>query len=822
MHNQKNYPQFGSKRCNQQLLATAISLSLLAPLAQAQLEEIVVTAQKRQESLQDVPISMQAFTGDQMSDMGIEKASDITKLAPNLNIATQNAMSQQIVIRGVGTNDFFGNAPGSVGLYMDEVTMSSPFLGGLGLYDMARVEVLRGPQNSLFGRNTTGGAINYISVMPEVGGEVEGYIKATYGSHDRRELEGAVSLPMGESAALRVAGTTYDRDGLWNNIDDGDDEYGDMSRESLRATLLWEPTDNTTVTLNFHRARQDGESLPTRAVGALTNDGALRATDITLTDQMVDFERNYATVNASGVNPSTDDWHDVRKTGANRADIEVDGGYLKVQHEFGDYTFTSITSYDDVQTYYSEDDGLTGNVTARALSAAAGNGDTFETLMIDMDQQYRQLSQELRLASSPDEDFRWIAGFYYFKEDSTLSQNIRFGANGVLAFHPALNPATGVPISAIDAIPNPYANTVSFSVAELENEVISPYVHTEFDLSDKLTMTFGLRYTEDTKKNPSYFGGAYDKSGLDPATFYSRELIETLATSLPVCPEIGPTQPPFTMCASDVTTREDLEFREYGGKLGVDYQLNNDTLLFASYSRGFKSGKYDIEFLHTRSTPFPDDPVDVETLDAFELGIKSDLLDNSLQLNAALFYSIWQDQQVFNVGSSGPQFLNLPESDIMGLELEVKWAPSETWYIQGGLGLIQSEIQDATGIDVAEEGHELPLTPEVTANMLISKEFDLTTGVVTLQTDFRYQSESKVKMEDNPPVDEYDSRFEINARASYTFGESEQYKVGLYIDNITEEQYCLQKENLDAITGTYYCMPNEGERTYRLQVGMEF
>lgn len=803
------------------IMAVALA-AIHTGIAQAQIEEIVVTAQKRQESLQEVPISMQAFTGDQMKDFGIEKASDVTKMAPNLNIATQNAMSQQIVIRGVGTNDFFGNAPGSVGLYMDEVTMSAPFLGGLGLYDMERVEVLRGPQNSLFGRNTTGGAINYISRQPEVGGEIEGYINGTYGSHNRLEVEGAVSLPLGETAALRVAGNSYDRDGIWNNIDTDNDKYGDMSRGSLRATLVWEPTDTTKITLNFHDANQTAESLPTRAVGALANNAPLRATDITLTDRMVDFERHYDTVNTSGVNPSTDDWHDIRKTGANKSNIDVRGGYLKIQHDFDDLSFTSITSYDDVHTLYTEDDGLTGNVRARAMSQAAGNGDTFDTLIIDMDQEYRQISQELRLASSPDESFRWIAGLYYFKEDSTLSQNIRFGAGGVLAFHPALNPVTGVPISAIDSIPNPYGNTVSFSVAQLENEVISPYIHTEFDLTDDLTLTFGLRYTDDTKKNPSYFGGAYDKSGMDPAVFYSRDVVMALAGTLLECPEIGPTQAPFSMCASDVTTREDLEFQEFGGKLGLDYQLNDTTLLFASYSRGFKSGKYDIEFLHTRSTPFPDDPVDVETLDAFELGFKSDLLDDTLQLNGAVFYSVWQDQQVFNVGSQGPEFLNLPESQIMGLELEVKWAPNADWLLQGGLGLIDSEIKDATGIAVAAEGHELPLTPEVTANLLISRDVELNVGALTLQTDFRYQGESKVKMEDNPPVDEYDSRFEVSARAIYTFGDEEQYRIGLYVDNITEEQYCMQKENLDAITGTYYCMPNEGERTYRVQAGMEF
>ncbi len=142
------------------------------------LEEVIVTAQKRAENVQDVPISMQAFTADQLQAARVGELTDIARMAPNLNVVVQNAMSQHIVIRGVGTNEFFGNAPSSVGLYMDEVTMNSSYMSTLGLFDMERIEVLRGPQNSLFGRNTTGGAVNYITHQPKVGGETEGYALA--------------------------------------------------------------------------------------------------------------------------------------------------------------------------------------------------------------------------------------------------------------------------------------------------------------------------------------------------------------------------------------------------------------------------------------------------------------------------------------------------------------------------------------------------------------------------------------------------------------------------------------------------------------------
>src|SRR4051812_32306171 len=214
------------------LVAATVTSTLAATAGIAQepggeLAEVIVTAQKRAENVQNVPIAMQAFTGEQLQKAGVATITDITQLAPNLNVVVQNALSQHIVIRGVGTNEFFGNAPSSVGTYMDEVTMNSSYMSTLGLFDMERVEVLRGPQNSLFGRNTTGGAVNYITRQPTIGADkADGYALATYGRHNLAEIEGGVSIPTGSTAALRLAGIYHSRDGLWNNLDSGDDKYG--------------------------------------------------------------------------------------------------------------------------------------------------------------------------------------------------------------------------------------------------------------------------------------------------------------------------------------------------------------------------------------------------------------------------------------------------------------------------------------------------------------------------------------------------------------------------------------------------------------------
>jgi len=823
------------------LIGTAL-LAVVASQAVAQesaLEEIVVTAQKREESLQTVPVTMQAFTGEQLERFNVKNVTDISRLAPNLNVVVQNAMSHHVVIRGVGTNEFFGNAASSVGMYMDEVTMNSSYMSTLGLFDIERVEILRGPQNSLFGRNTTGGAVNYISRLPEVGGDADGYVGLTIGRHDRVDVDAATTLQLGDSAAFRIAGMSRNMAGLWNNITEPDPEYGDVDKTSVRGTLVWQPGEATTVTASYHFARDRGEAWPQKAFGTLDpgNDGILRliADEQTIFGNLgasdIDFQTPVPWVTSQGYNVVTTNWEDVRAGGSQRADLDVDGGYVKLVHDFDSMTLTGIAAYDKTHGYYEEDNGVSG------LSA----GPNTEALLIDMDQKYEQTSLELRLASSDDAAaFRWIAGIYYFNQDSLLAQNIRFGDNGVLAFNPV---AGGVPpsvlcptdplctddfpglIYASSIIPNGYVNTLSFSIADLEDRSFSVYGHTDYDFSERLTFTLGLRYTDDRIGNPSYYAGAMDITGMPQSTYYDEATVRRLAAGLGPCVA----GPPFQgNCANVNTSRPDIKDQQVGGKIGLSYDLSDNVMLYGHYSRGFKSGKFDVEFLHTDDTPFPQRSLAEEILDAWEAGFKSTLMDGRMQLNGAVFYYTWDNLQVFNVGSNGPEFYNLPEAQITGAELETKWAPVDDLLISASVGFLDSEITDATGIDFDlgqgefQKGHELPLAPEFSANFSIIKDFMVDTNPLTLQLDGHYQSAAKAKYKPSSPIDEYESRFEMNARGSYSFGDDHQYQLSLVLENFTEEKYCVEKQDLHALVGAYYCVPNYGEMQWALQGRVSF
>jgi iron complex outermembrane receptor protein len=816
-------------------LATALALAAAAAAAAEGplLEEVVVTAQKRAENVQNVPITMQAVSGEQLQEARVKQLTDIVQMAPNLNVVVQNSLSQHVVIRGVGTNEFFGNAPSSVGMYMDEVTMNSSYMSTLGMFDMERVEVLRGPQNSLFGRNTTGGAINYITRQPVVGGNLEGYALLTYGRDNLAEIEGAANLPMGSDMALRLAGIYHRRDGIWNNLDSGDKHYGDEDRHSLRGTFLWELAAGTRLTVGVHHARDRGEAQPQKMAPALQQqydeEGAplpLRVIDTKAFTSDIDWKNPSLVaglVNIEGFDRATRRWHDVWVGGGQRADLNVDGGYFKLQHDLPGSALTFIASTDRTHAWYEEDNTGNGN---------GAGGVNHDVLVIDMDQGYRQYTGELRLASTDETSrLRWITGVYYLQEDALLAQNIRFGTNGFPGAHPSVNNAA--PFELVRIIPNPYGNTDSFSVAKLEDKSYSAYAQGDLKFTDTWSMTLGARITHDDKRNPYYYAGAFDKTGIDPATYYDREFIYAHAAALPDCATAHqPPNPPFFDRCADLNTSEagvraPLKTDQVGGKLGVQYHLGPAAMLYASYSRGFKSGKFDMEFLHTDDTPFPQRPLKPEILNVFEAGFKS-RPSSAFLLNGAVFFNIWKDQQVFNVGVNGPEFFNLPESQIYGAELESEWAPTVDWRVNASLGYLHTKLTDVTGIDFDlhqgdfQKGHELPLSPKLTLNGGIERRVPLGNHALTLRADARYQSSSKVKYSPQHPIDEYDARFEVDARASYAFGAGGLKQLSLFAKNLFNEKYCVEIQDLRGVSGSYYCVPNEGRTAFGLQASFGF
>ena len=793
-------------------LALAIAAGSQLPIAQAEqnawLEEVVVTAQKRAESMQDVPIAMNAVTGDQLDALGIQDTDDVIKMFPNLSLQASHPMNTGVTIRGVGTANWHITAAQSVGQYMDEVSLFSPYTSQLSLFDMERVEVMRGPQNTLFGRNTTGGAVNYISRKPTLDGESDGYILTNIGNEGRIDVEGAVSLPLGENVAVRIAGQTVNRDGIWDNLFNGE-KMGELERQSARINLLFAPSEATEVLVNGHYGRNRSGRTPYLGIGFWDPNGSsvsngaivdnLGAPTIdcasVLNGGSGQFDRpsNCVTLNpftgGQAVVAGAGDWHKTYDAAPDVAEVDFAGAFVRISHEFSGVSLVSLTSYDELTSEYNE---TLSNIPSGFGFMPGQSGDS------------KVFSQELRLASTTDGSFRWIAGGYYSKDNSDLATIIYRTDNA------------GAPFGIVPSI-----------AIDQEAEILSAYGQVEFDASDKLTFTLGLRYTDDSKEGTSVARvaaktdtGSPGGTPLGLSTYLDLDGFNAITTaaadgSRPCPPPVG-----GLPCRTDIPVEQDL--KEWGGKISADYRINDDTLIYASYSRGFKSGAFDTRAL-AAFVGTADQPTDPEFLDAFEVGFKSTLADGNLDLNGAAFFYLWEDRQAFDVDELGRvAFLNVPESELAGFELEAKWAPTETLYVQLGLGYLDTEITDGGTLVTVTEGAPLPVSPEWSFSGLIIKSFVVGDNTLSLQTDFAWR-DRYISNTSGQKRYEVEESFQINARATYTFGEADQYEVALWAENITEEKICGIIGDNGTLNYQMQCgNPNAGMAFYGVNARISF
>ncbi len=771
------------------------------------LEEVVVTAQKRAESVQDVPIAINAIVGDQLDALGVQGVDDLVTLFPNLSLQNNSSINSGVTIRGVGTNNWHITGLQAVGQYQDEVSLFSQYTSQLGLFDMERVEVLRGPQNTLFGRNTTGGAVNYISRKPSTDG-IEGYGLTNVGNEGRIDVEGAVNIPFGERAALRIAGQTVNRDGIFNNAFNGR-KMGDIERHSGRVQLLFNISDRTEILINGHVGYNRSGRTPSKAIGLWDPDGpnvvdgvatpaALASAPIDCPSLLRGGSAQFESSNCLTVLPFTGGrtesptlagWRNVQDASPDVADVDFEGGFLRISHELDSMSLVSITAYDEMKVEYNQ--SLSGVSTGFGfMPGQSGETEVF--------------SQELRLASTDDGAFRWIAGAYYSNDDSRLATIIYRTDNG------------GAPFGIVPSI-----------AIDQEVDIWSGYGQVEYDFADKLTFTLGLRYTDDRKTgNSAARVAAKTDTGSPPGTplglstyvdldTFDQITIAAADGSRPCPPQVG-----GLPCRSDIPVKQVLT--EWGGKAGIDYRFTDDIMGYASYSRGFKSGAFDTRALAAFQGT-ADQPTEAEFLDAYEVGVKSTLADGALDLNGAIFFYQWDDLQVFDVDNLGRvAFLNIPESELLGAEVDAKWTPTDSLYVQVGVGWLDSEIKDAGTLVTPTEGAPLPHSPEWSLTGLVVKTFPVGNGLFSLQTNIHWMDERNGATSGSR-ITTIDDSFQWNARATYEFGSEQQYEVALWAENITAEKNCGSIELNGSLNYMAECRnPTGGKAFYGVNLRYDF
>jgi iron complex outermembrane receptor protein len=689
------------------------------------LEEIVITARKRAESLQDVPIAVTAFTSAQIQSAGIERPQDFIALTPNVSIVdTANAGDTQVTIRGqYSTRD----AESAFAYVLDGVLITNPNGFNGELFDIEQIEVLKGPQGALYGRNATSGAILVNTKRP--GNEFEGRIKAGFGDDNLKKGHAMVSGPLIDNKLYgRLAGSYRETDGQFDNDYSGkDDVINNIEEKDIRGRLIWEPTDRLSIDMQASYRDVDAGAINFNATFGL--------------DFAADFLGNpalYKDVN------DTDFKYIFNVPGENEQENTFFS--LKADYEIGLGTLTFIGAYDSLDEHLLSD-GTSAAFGGYSLGSPESQGacidtyNSFDTSLLtdpfyaiqdgnppgtylpDLGilngllppyspttcdgYQYQERNQdstsfELRLTSKEEGKFRWVAGMYYADIDREVV--VSYGADLGLGF-------TRAPYVPPEG-PNP---TDLLFWDDFDTEVYAVFGQVEMDVGEKGELALALRYDEEDRK-------------------VHNKVPNVLAPQIFGLLFHPPINPAFDGSGTDSIPDRDETFDEWQPKISYTHAFRDDLSAYASYGVGFRSGGFNS--LGSEATvngtfgSYPTAPqkvkddFDKEVTDTYEIGVKSQWLDNRLRINAAAFYSDIDDYQFFNF-FAGPFGLlrvvtNIDNVEIYGAEIDFAWAFNEYLTVSGGYGLVDTEINDNDNRSYTE-GNDLPYAPE--SNGTLSLDF---------------------------------------------------------------------------------------------------
>ena len=741
-------------------LAPAFAQEPVSASSERKLDTVTVTAQRRAESLQDIGGAVTAVTGDQLELMGVEDSNQILNMVPNLEIQSNNsATNANIFLSGMGTSGPGFNNLGAVGIYSDDVSLNSAVVNILQTYDLERVEVLRGPQNTLYGRNTTGGAVNFISKRPEIGGGFNGSASIGAGTYQDFIGEFAVNIPVSEKSAARISLKARERGGISDNPTLGTKD-SEISQIAGRIQFLYEPDDRTSLLLKAHAEDVDNTNVRWKNIGLLDPAG----TAPTQTSTVVSYS---CTANIR-LGADCVDRNGFRDTEANDENfsnfpdpvnaVEAWGASATLERDFDGFAITSITGWETNEYRNAEDsDGSPSDVF-----------NFFQTSSAD------QFSQEVRLASNDDRDLSWIGGLYYFWEDTAGSTGPAYFSN----------------------------NMVNQTYLELETDVVSAYGEVEYDFTDKLTGIVGGRYSSEEKngRNRTEARLISQIGPFLPSLRDGQNPIDYFDVIAAVDAFVANGGNPMGM---SVDAPLDLSYEEWGGKVGIEYKATEDALLYANISRGFKGGNFSAAPLQAIAGRAAD-PVNPEIVVSYEGGARTTWLDGSLIANITLFQSDYTDQQVLRV-TNNPGFglaailENIGGSTIRGAELDAQLVPAIGWYLSANIGLLDTEIDeyvDDAGNDFA--GNKLINSPELTAFIAARREFDLQNGnVLGFGADVRYVSEKEFDLSNDIFLGA-EAYTTLNLQAYYEFGVSNQYRLLISGRNVTDELYFVNKSNFSS------------------------
>jgi len=781
-------------------LAAAISLVLAgsAGSVHAQvLEELVVTAQKRSQSVQDIPIAISGLSADEIEALGFDDATDLSAQVPNVQVSGTFGKTQPIFsIRGVSQSDFNSNQASPVGIYTDEAYLPATFTHGLNFFDLERTEVLRGPQGTLYGRNTTGGAINLITRTPEIDGGTSGNINVGVGNFGLVTANGAVESTLVEGKlAARVAFTYEEDDGFFRNLLGGPN-FAQTDSNGARIALNWQPSEQLNAVFKYTSAESTPRGIPARgearipvAPGVFVDVvGATRDPNLSNFEGEVNDQGNF--------------------------DSESDLATLRLTYEGSNYSIVSVSSYNDAEFRNQADTDGQGGPFPTASQVYSGDSESF--------------NQDIRFVSNYDGAFNFIAGVYYGIEENSAQVQSTF-----------TNPDFNIFLLAPDAATQGLGQIFTqlggvFQDLESTKEAVAVYGQGRWELNDKLGLDIGLRYTEDDITLDRLNVSRTDFNGTPIGSFIPGN---NTGINNPFIPPgaFGPGSPgifldgPLTdESAAGFTETE----REVTGKIGLDYKVSDDLLVYGSYNRGYRSGSINNGLQYIELANPSDNYADPEFLDAYEVGLKGDFLNGRLRVNVAAFYYEYEDQQFVNQVGLAANLENAGESEILGAEFEVLALLTENLSVKVGLGLLDTEFTELSLAntvtpdpfdEVDLSGNELISAPDVNLNLAVDYEIPTSWGVINAHVDANYQDDQFYSAYNNFTTFEaigQEAYWLVNARLSAAFGEEGNLTVSAWVKNLAEEEYDFYAINLQALGFDFFL--TGAPRTYGLEVGYKF
>ena len=713
-------------------VAASLAANISAQDSQPVFEEVLVTAEKRSESLQDLSQAITVLTGEDLDTRQVTSFVDLSAIAPGVNIAKNEGFKTVITIRGVG-NEANQNAIAnpSVSYHLDGIYVASPFALQTDFLDLERIEVLRGPQGTLFGQNSTGGAINVVTTAPSMDSSF-GKADLTLGDYGLIKARAAYNLPLSDTLAVRASIISNKRDGFTDNLTLGQD-LDDANSLSARVRVLYEPSDNFRA--NF-------------------------------TAQYFDEDRNGAA--QKGLLDPTPGARKLRQNSIAEYELESQLYSAVLEWDFEKFSVKSLTSYQDDDILIRRDNDRNDLDFLPPFAQLPSSYDP-ET------NKQTTITQEVNLVSSEPlfGKLDWVAGIFYLDTDVEISilERLDFGFDGTF------DPFT---IETIYA----YGGDVGFiSDSKPERDSTSMYGQGTWNLSETWRTVFGLRYTEDEVYS-------------SVTNYYGREGTDIL----------------------------EIESDKVTGRLVVEHDINDSTMLFGSFTKGFKPGGSNLTYgTEAVVAPIVVLPIfNEEIVNAYEIGLKTDLADGRARLNAAAFYYDYKnlqyqatDPEVFNGGVG-----NIPESEIFGAELEfsaflsdslildarMAWLDTEITsdhlaldnvqseaagnaLLGQGFDLFSDEIQIARADQIQNvNGNELAKTPSFTGNLSLNWTKELEAwGEMRSTLQYTYRGDFKHRIFNNADTDIVPSYDVLDLVIGFYPGAGESWHAELVAKNLTDE-----------------------------------